>query len=151
MQLITSSGPFCAAQTCKYGQINDYRCVIIARWGSSLAPSCFWRPEFHRVDADVNQNQINCSVTPCTDLSQAASIKQSAHFAVTKSGVHMRTSLFHASHPWSLNSAKNEARSELKPKLKKKKKRWWKRQTSGNLDCIQPPSQPLWAPSHVCR
>lgn len=139
MGLITSSRPFYVAWTCKYGQINDYRYVIIDRWASGHATSYFWRPEFHRVDADLNQNHTNCSVTRCTSLSQAASIKQSAHSSVTESGVHMRASLFHASRPWSLNSAKNEARSELKPRLKKTK-RWWKRQISGNLDCIPPPS-----------
>lgn len=100
---------------------------------SVRSTSRFWRPEFHRVDADVHQNHINCSVTRCTSLSQAASIKES--------GVHMLVSLFHASHPWSLNPAENEARSELKTELKKKKnKRRWKRQIKGNLDCIPPPS-----------
>lgn len=81
---------------------------------SVRSTSCFWRPEFHRVDADVHQNHINGSVTRCTSLSQAASIKES--------GVHMLVSLFHASHPWSLNPAENEARSELKTELKKTKK-----------------------------
>lgn len=67
----------------------------------------------------------------------------------------MRASLFHALRPWSLNLAVNETRSELKPELKRKKgkkKRRWKRQISGNLSCIPPPSLSARSepPSRVC-
>lgn len=81
---------------------------------------------------------INCSVTR---LNQGTSIKQSTHPRAAESGVHMRASLFHASHFWSeLSRERGKIGARNRAKKKTQNKRRWKRQISGNLDCIPPPS-----------